>query len=112
MQLQEIITFIDRTISDQGKGNYQRSADMEKRILSSTIKAQEEMGELSWEILGHLKLQRLDKLDRFTPETLQDEFADTLITIMRLGRMVGIDINDALEKRIKKLQERIQGSNT
>jgi NTP pyrophosphatase (non-canonical NTP hydrolase) len=60
--------------------------------MANTMKLVEEVGELNAEILGHLKLQRKEKLAKFTPETLQDEFGDTIISTLRLARIMGIDV--------------------
>ncbi len=110
MQLEELIAFIDRSVSDAGRGNYKHDPDINKRILANTLKLVEEVGELSSEILWHLKLQREEKLSKFTPETLQDEFGDTLISTLRLARIMNIDVQWILEQRVGKLKARIHAT--
>ena len=51
MQLEELIAFIDRSVSDAGRGNYKHDPDINKRILANMLKLVEEVGELSSEIL-------------------------------------------------------------
>lgn len=78
--------------------------DNEKRILARTVKLQEEMGELCEEILKNLSLQRKEKLK--SKGKLNEEFADVLITLLLLAKAVDVDVEDALEKKIRKIKKR------
>ncbi|MFA5075135.1 MAG: MazG nucleotide pyrophosphohydrolase domain-containing protein [Candidatus Babeliales bacterium] len=104
MELKELIKFI------QKEGNRLKSlynnCDDEKMILAITVKLNEEVGELCQEVLGNLKFLRKEKLEKHTPETLKEEFADVLITSLILVNQMGIDIEKAMEEKIDKINTR------
>lgn len=106
MQLQELIDFIDWTISEAGKWSHYRDQDMTKRIFAQSLKLSEEVWELSSEVLWHTWFVREEKLIKHSPETLKDEFADVILSTIRLARLMDIDLTEALEKKIEKIKKR------
>jgi NTP pyrophosphatase (non-canonical NTP hydrolase) len=77
-----------------------------ERILLRTVKMMEEMGELSEAILSELGHQRDAKLEKHTQEALNDEVADVLITLLLLAKALKVDPTTAVEKKIKKIENR------
>ncbi len=106
MQIQEIIEFIDWTLSDWWKKTFFRDQDKTKRIFSQALKISEEVGELSSEILGTLWYVRQEKLHKYTQESLMDEFADVVLSTIRLARFMDIDISLALKNKMEKIKNR------
>ena len=45
---------------------------------------------------------------RYSPETLKDEFADVIFVTFRLAKLMGIDIESALQQKIDKIKERTE----
>ena len=78
----------------------------DKHILGRMVKITEEVGELADEVLGFNSLQRKQKLDKRNKEELFHEFADVIITVYLLAETMKVDIGEALEKTIKKIEER------
>ena len=74
--------------------------------LSQMVKLMEEMGELSEQILAYQSLQRRDKTKKFNHTALSEEVADVLIVTMLIGHKLGVNITDALEQKIKKIEAR------
>ena len=87
-----------------------RYPDQDKQIFARTIKLGEEFGELCQEVLFHSSRQRKSKMDKFKKENLPDEFADVLITTLLLAQEMNIDIEKALEDKIKKIDKRYEKS--
>lgn len=106
MQIQELIDFLDWTISEGWKKSFLRDQDRTKKILSQTIKISEEVGELSSEILWTLWYVRQEKLHKYTQESLMDEFADVVLSTIRLARFMDIDISLALKNKMEKIKNR------
>ncbi len=102
MQFKSFLNFVDK--EDQRLcekyGNY---SDEEKKILARTVKINEEVGELSDEVLKYCSLAREEKLQT---KNLEDEFADVLLTVFLLAKSMKVDIPKALEKKIKKIEKR------
>ena len=48
---------------------------------------------------------------KFKKENLPDEFADVLITTLLLAQEMNVDIEKALEDKIKKIDKRYEKSN-
>jgi len=92
--------------SDRLIKNYGGSSDYEKRVLSRTVKMQEEVGELCEEILASQNDQRKEKLKKHNQETMEGEFSDVLITVMLLAEILKIDLDEALNNKIKKNDKR------
>ncbi len=75
----------------------------EKDILTRTVKLQEEVGELSNDILSILSLQRKSKLLEFEKNNMYEEFADVILSVIMLANSVGVDIERAVKGKYKKL---------
>jgi len=74
-----------------------------ENILSRALKLWEETWELNREILCKF-YQRRDK--DFDITELEYEFADVIITTLLLAKSLDIDINKALELKLKKIKNR------
>ena len=85
-----------------------RYSDQDKQIFACAIKLGEEFGELCQEVLFHSSLQRKNKMDKFKKENLSEEFADVIICTMLLAQEMNIDIEKALEDKIKKIDKRYE----
>lgn len=77
----------------------------EKDILFKTVKLSEEVGELSNDILSVLSLQRKSKLDRFDKTNLYQEFADVVISVIKLANALRVDLERAIRDKTKKIDE-------
>lgn len=77
----------------------------EKDILFKTVKLSEEVGELSNDILSVLSLQRKSKLDRFNRTNLYQEFADVVISVIKLANALRVDLERAIRDKTKKIAE-------
>lgn len=106
MTLEEIIEFLDRTISEWWKKSFLKDQDQKTKILSQTLKISEEVWELSSEILWTLWFVRQEKLHKYTQENLMDEFADVILSTIRLARFMDIDISQALKNKMEKIKNR------
>lgn len=106
MEMKELVEFAERTLTEAGKGTFYRDQDITKRIFAQTMKLSEEVGELSSEILWHTGFVRQEKLDRYSPESLKDEFADVIFVAIRLAKLMDIDIESALQQKMEKIKKR------
>jgi NTP pyrophosphatase (non-canonical NTP hydrolase) len=104
MNIEELQKFIDNEMKRLEE--FFGKTNEELKILSA-VKLSEEVGELQEEVLGTLKLHRKEKDGRFTKETFGNEFADVIITACILARRHDIDIDEALNRKIKKIKERV-----
>lgn len=77
----------------------------EKDILFKTVKLSEEVGELSNDILSVLSLQRKSKLDRFDKTNLYEEFADVILSVVKLANSLRVDLERAIRDKTKKIEE-------
>lgn len=84
-------------------GNY---GDEEKRLLAHAVKLSEEVGELSELILSHCSFQRKEKLETLSKEKISGEFADVIIVCALLANELHVDLEDAIENKIKVIEER------
>lgn len=80
--------------------------EAEKDILTKTIKLNEEVGELCNDVLAVLKLQRKSKLERFEKRNFYEEFGDVIITTLQLANSAGVDIERAINDKLKKIEIR------
>jgi len=105
MELKDLLKFIEIESKRLIKyyGGY---PDQEKRILARTVKLAEEFGELCERILAYNALQRKEKFKKFNQKKLQEEFADVIITTFLLAKVTNVNIEKALEKKIKKINKR------
>jgi NTP pyrophosphatase (non-canonical NTP hydrolase) len=85
---------------------YRLYTEAEKEILTKTIKLNEEVGELCNDVLSVLKLQRKSKLEKFEKRNFYEEFADVIITTMQLANSAGVDVDRAINDKIKKIESR------
>jgi NTP pyrophosphatase (non-canonical NTP hydrolase) len=105
MKIEDLQKFIDDqdALFKQVKGTNQTDRE---RTFARTIKLGEEFGELCNEVLASFGDQRKDKLVDHDNQTLQDEFADVLITTFMLAKSMDIDVMSALDSKIKKIREK------
>jgi NTP pyrophosphatase (non-canonical NTP hydrolase) len=88
------------------KFDYTLQTPREKEILAKTVKLNEEVGELCNDVLSILRLQRKAKLDRFDRRNIYQEFADVLITLMQLAVAAKVDLDRAVNDKLKTIGER------
>lgn len=100
--LQEKISILN----EKTKPHYKLYSQEEKEILTKTVKLNEEVGELCNDILGILKLQRKAKMKNFDKRNIYQEFADVIITTIQLAQVAGVDIERAIEDKLKKIEVR------
>lgn len=100
--LQEKITIFN----EKTRPYYKLYSQAEKEILTKTIKLNEEVGELCNDILSILKLQRKAKLEKFERKNIYQEFADVIITTIQLASVAGVDIERAIEDKMKVIEQR------
>lgn len=79
-----------------------------EKLYARTIKLNEEVGELCEEILAHNGDQRKEKLENKSADGLAQELADVLITTLLIAESLTIDVNEALERKIAKINERFK----
>lgn len=77
-------------------------------LYARVIKLGEEVGELCSEILALDKLQREEKLENGSEEGLSGEIADVLITTLLVAEYLDIDPNEALRKKMSKIDKRFE----
>lgn len=78
----------------------------EKDILARMVKLQEEVGELSNDVLSVLSLQRKSKLEDFEKNNMYEEFADVILSTIILANAVGVDIERAINSKFRKVLHR------
>lgn len=94
------------TLEDKTRPEFNVESPKEREILARTVKLNEEVGELCNDILGILKLQRKSKLEKFDKRNMYQEFADVILTVFQLAHVAGVDIERAVNDKIKKIEER------
>jgi len=77
-----------------------------EKILASCVKMSEEIWELSGEVLKSIWRARKEKIQNFSKDDLKWEFADSILTILLLAELMEIDVNEALEMKLKKIENR------
>jgi len=95
-----------KVLNEKTKPHYKLYSQEEKEILTKTVKLNEEVGELCNDILSVLKLQRRSKLERFDKKHIYQEFADVIITTIQLAVSSGVDIERAVNDKLKVIEER------
>lgn len=103
MELNTLLKFVDtqhQLLLDTKQSN---RTDRE-RILMRMVKISEEVGELSDEVLGSLGDQRPEKMVGRDTDSLGNEIADVILTTFLLGKMMDINVLDAVEKKIQKIE--------
>lgn len=99
-----------RVLNEKSKPHYKLYTQTEKEILTKTVKLNEEVGELCNDVLSILKLQRKAKLDKFHKSNIYAEFADVIITTIQLAVAAGVDVERAVNDKIKKIDEKYIGN--
>lgn len=95
-----------KELDNQSKPHYKLYTQTEKAILTKTVKLNEEVGELCNDILSILRLQRKAKLDKFDKRNIYQEFADVVITVMQLASVAGVDMDRAINDKLKTIEHR------
>lgn len=80
--------------------------NQDHRTFARTMKIVEELGELSDEILTSMNLQRDSKIQKFSRQNIEDEFADVLGSLVLLGLELDIDIVEVMKRKILLTRER------
>ena len=106
MDLKELEEKVKK-ISNKANFDYTLSTPREKEILAKTVKLNEEVGELCNDILSILRLQRKSKLEKFDKRNIYQEFADVLITLAQLAISANVDLDRAVNDKIKTITERM-----
>lgn len=83
----------------------------DQRVFARTMKIVEELGELADEILTSMNLQRDSKIEKFSKENIEDEFADVLASLILLSNELGIDVEAVMKKKIKFTRDRFEMNN-
>ncbi|MFC1644775.1 MazG nucleotide pyrophosphohydrolase domain-containing protein [Patescibacteria group bacterium] len=105
--MKKILEFID--VQDERlRKTHDNYLDEEKRALARMVKLSEEVGELADEVLSFNSMQRDDKIEKHSIESVSGEVADVLITTLLLAKVMKVDVEDALEKKIKALNKRFE----
>lgn len=98
-----------KVLNEKSKPHYKLYSQKEKEILTKTVKLNEEVGELCNDILSILKLQRKAKLDKFNKSNIYEEFADVIITTIQLAVAAGVDVERAVDGKMKKIDKKYIG---
>jgi len=106
MTFQQLLDWIK--VKDQDLRRINTPEDKVKRRLNRMAKLGEEFGELSSQVLSQSSFQRDRNGRKFNLEELGGEVADVLITTMLLAESFDIDITNALEKKIAKIDKRFK----
>lgn len=85
--------------------NNLKGYDKDKRILHASVKLNEELGELCDLVLKKIGSQRFNK-GSTDKESLGNEIADVFFTASVLAELLGVDIEDALERKSKIINNR------
>ncbi|NCN03892.1 MAG: hypothetical protein GW942_02360 [Candidatus Pacebacteria bacterium] len=80
--------------------------DHDQRVFARTMKIVEELGELSDEILTSMNLQRDTKIEKFSRQNVEDEYADVLGSLILLGIEMDIDIEKVIQRKIDYTRDR------
>ena len=99
-------------LEDKTKTKYVVESPKEREILAKTVKLNEEVGELCNDILGILKLQRKSKLDKFDKRNIYQEFADVIIVTTQLALAAGVDLERAINDKLKLIEGRYEKTKT
>lgn len=102
--MKELLDFIDS--ENERIAKFYGSPTQKERVLVRTVKIMEEVGELANEVLHSLNEQRKDKIT--DKEKLDEEVADVLITTLLLAKALDINVEKALENKIKKISARYE----
>lgn len=107
MNIKELSEFIDRTL-DKWKYPVSDWYSNRERVFAQMIKVSEETGELSEQVLWKFGWQRISKKDKISDEKLKNEIADVILSTVRLARLMNMDVEELLEKKMKILKDRFK----
>ena len=82
--------------------------DHDQRVFARTMKIVEELGELADEILTSMNLQRNVKIEAFSRENVEDEFADVLASLILLANEMNVDIEKVIKRKLQFTRERFE----
>jgi len=80
--------------------------NQDHRTFARTMKIVEELGELSDEILTSMNLQRNSKIQQFSRQNIEDEFADVVGSLILLALELDIDVEEVMKRKIALTRER------
>ncbi|HEX7017698.1 MAG TPA: MazG-like family protein [Patescibacteria group bacterium] len=80
----------------------------QQRIFARTMKIVEELGELADEVLTSMNLQRNSKIEQFSHQNIEDEFADVLGSLILLANELDIDVEKVIQRKIDFTRERFE----
>jgi len=80
----------------------------DQRVFARTMKIVEELGELADEILTSMNLQRNSKIEAFSRENIEDEFADVLASLILLANEMDLDVEKVIRRKIQFTRERFE----
>lgn len=95
-----------KIFNEKTRPHFKLYSQREKEILTKTVKLNEEVGELCNDILAVLRLQRRAKLEKFDKRNFYEEFGDVIITTIQLASIAGVDIERAVDDKMKKIEQR------
>ena len=101
-ELQGHATEVQQRLDD----HYRLNGDKRTRLLAHMVKIQEEVGELSDELLTYLELQRQHKLDKAEKGNLEKEIADVIISTCTFAMNLGVDLDEAITRRMEIVKTR------
>ena len=102
----ELLNIIDWFVNKLNQNNKESLDKKKEIILASSVKLSEEVWELSWEVLKSIGRARKEKLENFSKDNLIWEFADVIFSLLVLAKTMNVDINEALEYKLKKINDR------
>ncbi len=105
MTIEELVKFIEEEKERlRIRFNVDKMTENEA-IFSQTVKLMEEVGELAEQVIASKSLQR-SKDKEFSEELLADEVADVILATSMIASRLGIDVEKALQAKIKKIEAR------
>jgi len=72
-----------------------------ERVFARTMKVVEELGELTDDILSSMNLQRSSKIEKFSKENLENEFADVIGSLLLLSVELDIDVEKVMQRKVE-----------
>lgn len=80
----------------------------DQRVFARTMKIVEELGELADEILTSMNLQRNSKIQAFTKENIEDEFADVMASLVLLANEMDLDVEKIMKRKLEFTKDRFE----
>ncbi|MBN2881109.1 hypothetical protein JXM83_03580 [Candidatus Woesearchaeota archaeon] len=78
-----------------------------EKLYGRAVKLNEEVGELCSEVLSFTKDQRIEKLNKSSKESLEEEIADVIISVLVIAKTMDVDVQEALKNKIEKIKNRL-----